>query len=581
MTTINNSGDSASYQLLSYREDENGARYRSGLTNEVFVDHSTHMLSVAVNPDGQKFAPQVLSAFTARNGNVALEWRWEDNDRPADETYIIFRDFLRIGTSDEPWFVDDSPQEGSVYYIAAVRNGAMSLSAPVTASSDEGASALTRQVKSADSEPVATVVVDELARSNVSHFQEIVASDSYVVAPSDLVSAAIAIRSGIGGVQDAAAVALAETLDQPDPRPVGIPEFADNSPRQSFMTARALQTNLVLQELQSPYRIGTFVFERSAETPIALPHVADQLNAQQIVQRNIYDEVLSAQQATGLRFIPPTVMREILTQEVLQGMNYGLLVDYFGTGQPVASADPDDDDGCSGLGCEGLVFSELVEDYSGGAQGGWDPITGGEQIGSRADIDGDGILDNLDDDIDGDGTPNSVDEAPHDASLSGVNIADFDNDGIRDVLDPDDDNDGRPDSVDIDPNDPNRSDLDANQNGIPDDEERPTTTTTPTPPPGGGGSDDTPTFPSNPTPNDMPPVCCSNIGEPVPTEPDPEPEPPGPGVCCSTISEESSKRVAPTVSSHDPNGRPYCVSASSDPDGDGWGWENNQSCVVR
>ena len=31
-----------------------------------------------------------------------------------------------------------------------------------------------------------------------------------------------------------------------------------------------------------------------------------------------------------------------------------------------------------------------------------------------------------------------------------------------------------------------------------------------------------------------------------------------------------------------PNGYPYCVNGSaSDPDGDGWGWENNQSCVVR
>jgi mannan endo-1,4-beta-mannosidase len=31
-----------------------------------------------------------------------------------------------------------------------------------------------------------------------------------------------------------------------------------------------------------------------------------------------------------------------------------------------------------------------------------------------------------------------------------------------------------------------------------------------------------------------------------------------------------------------PNGYPYCVGGwSSDPDGDGWGWENNRSCVVR
>ena len=31
-----------------------------------------------------------------------------------------------------------------------------------------------------------------------------------------------------------------------------------------------------------------------------------------------------------------------------------------------------------------------------------------------------------------------------------------------------------------------------------------------------------------------------------------------------------------------PNGYPYCVNgAASDPDGDGWGWENSASCVVR
>ncbi|MFF6887978.1 cellulase family glycosylhydrolase [Streptomyces sp. NPDC012421] len=31
-----------------------------------------------------------------------------------------------------------------------------------------------------------------------------------------------------------------------------------------------------------------------------------------------------------------------------------------------------------------------------------------------------------------------------------------------------------------------------------------------------------------------------------------------------------------------PNGYPYCASGTaSDPDGDGWGWENNRSCVVR
>ncbi|AWB65998.1 beta-mannosidase [Saccharobesus litoralis] len=35
------------------------------------------------------------------------------------------------------------------------------------------------------------------------------------------------------------------------------------------------------------------------------------------------------------------------------------------------------------------------------------------------------------------------------------------------------------------------------------------------------------------------------------------------------------------VNTHAPNGFPYCSSSSVDPDGDGWGWENNGSCVVQ
>jgi mannan endo-1,4-beta-mannosidase len=37
----------------------------------------------------------------------------------------------------------------------------------------------------------------------------------------------------------------------------------------------------------------------------------------------------------------------------------------------------------------------------------------------------------------------------------------------------------------------------------------------------------------------------------------------------------------PTANPTAPNGYPYCASSASDPDGDGWGWENSRSCVVR
>ncbi|MGW4897276.1 carbohydrate-binding domain-containing protein [Kitasatospora sp. NPDC004240] len=40
--------------------------------------------------------------------------------------------------------------------------------------------------------------------------------------------------------------------------------------------------------------------------------------------------------------------------------------------------------------------------------------------------------------------------------------------------------------------------------------------------------------------------------------------------------------IAPAASAETaPNGYPYCASSASDPDGDGWGWENNASCFVR
>ena len=39
--------------------------------------------------------------------------------------------------------------------------------------------------------------------------------------------------------------------------------------------------------------------------------------------------------------------------------------------------------------------------------------------------------------------------------------------------------------------------------------------------------------------------------------------------------------AAPVVATADSNGLPYCTDGNSDPDSDGFGWENNQSCAVR
>ena len=46
-------------------------------------------------------------------------------------------------------------------------------------------------------------------------------------------------------------------------------------------------------------------------------------------------------------------------------------------------------------------------------------------------------------------------------------------------------------------------------------------------------------------------------------------------VLCSTCE------LAPSLATHAPGGEPYCVVDTSDPDGDGFGWENEASCAVR
>lgn len=46
----------------------------------------------------------------------------------------------------------------------------------------------------------------------------------------------------------------------------------------------------------------------------------------------------------------------------------------------------------------------------------------------------------------------------------------------------------------------------------------------------------------------------------------------------SSHSESSSSSALPT---HTSNGSVYCTPSGTDPDGDGWGWENNATCIVR
>jgi hypothetical protein len=105
-----------------------------------------------------------------------------------------------------------------------------------------------------------------------------------------------------------------------------------------------------------------------------------------------------------------------------------------GTGDDGPRRDPNDLDG------DGVV-NDLDEDIDGD----------GALNGVDADIDGDGDLNDADDDIDGDGVDNEDDLAPRgDADDPGANIGpqgDIDGDGIPNANDTDDDGDGTPDGV--------------------------------------------------------------------------------------------------------------------------------------
>src|SRR5690606_25571121 len=61
-------------------------------------------------------------------------------------------------------------------------------------------------------------------------------------------------------------------------------------------------------------------------------------------------------------------------------------------------------------------------------------------------------------------------------------------------------------------------------------------------------------------------------------------------VSVSSSSESSSSAVssssssissAPSLPTHASSGVIYCTPAGTDPDGDGWGWESNATCLVR
>lgn len=81
----------------------------------------------------------------------------------------------------------------------------------------------------------------------------------------------------------------------------------------------------------------------------------------------------------------------------------------------------------------------------------------------------------------------------------------------------------------------------------------------------------------------------TNSGNPVCISPDSDPDGDGWGwennASCAAntaISTESVARVNTAITTTPPaqTTTPYCSASHSDPDNDGWGWENNQSCII-
>lgn len=82
---------------------------------------------------------------------------------------------------------------------------------------------------------------------------------------------------------------------------------------------------------------------------------------------------------------------------------------------------------------------------------------------SQADLDGDGVGDECDDDWDGDCGPNDSDSFP---TVGAIGLPDFDGDGTPDACDSDTDNDGIPNLADNCPRNANADQRDDDRNGI-------------------------------------------------------------------------------------------------------------------
>lgn len=84
----------------------------------------------------------------------------------------------------------------------------------------------------------------------------------------------------------------------------------------------------------------------------------------------------------------------------------------------------------------------------------------------------------------------------------------------------------------------------------------------------GGSQDPVRTGASSSTPVPTKTIASSGESTPAPSS-------------TSVLTRTPAPKTTATGATKTSDGYPYCVNAASDPDGDGWGWENSASCVVR
>lgn len=507
------------YFVVGFVENSDGSRTRAIATNSVYANGTVKAVSVGTGDGLAPFAPAVLMATEENASGVGLAWGQAAGASEADG-YLVFRNSLLIGQTTDRYFVDGAGSDESWYNVAAVRDGDLSLSdgfGPPLALDD--ATSTRRTTQGGVDGPETQFVVSDQATSINYAFQEDLSDDSLSVQPSELAEFIVNVRDASGFVVGFGIGLIEQFIDEP-PYPTGMEAFSgpvDNEYGRKVLTAESAALNGVLHHLGSHHRVGTYDWIPAGEAQPLENRQA--LGEQMQLQQAFYEEVLATfneiAPMAGYR-LNPAATREIIERELLQYAALGMLVDTRGsrTGEY-----PDGDDDCTNLGCEGFVYSIHVEDYSAGAQGGYDEQTQqGEQIGGQADNDGDGIDDFMDDDDDNDGTPDAVDEDPWDPTKSDFDMSDYDGDGIRDYFDPDDDNDGVGDFADPAPQDSSISERDSDGDGVPDsrdtdddndgtpDDEDEWPFNPDLPAPGGGGGNNTTDIPYTTVPDE-----CSAI----------------------------------------------------------------------